>query len=104
MAPQGLFEGLFPEIFLKYPVLISIVVLKLKNEDDILQGISKLDYLLKISIFQKYKEQEKPSTISIDSESELDSSRILNNTSFCSENLRQPTASPIVVSNSNRSS
>lgn len=31
------------------------IVLKLKSTEDILQGISTLDYLFKISIFQKYR-------------------------------------------------
>jgi hypothetical protein len=31
------------------------IVVKFKRTDDILQGISKLDYLLKISYFQRFK-------------------------------------------------
>ena len=28
-----------------------------KNSKDLIQGISKLDYLLKVSVFQKYKDK-----------------------------------------------
>lgn len=49
---QSLFLSTFQFTVLRYfPLAISIVVLKLKREDDLLQGISKLDYLLKVSIF-----------------------------------------------------
>ena len=37
------------------PLLISIVILNFKKDNDLIQGISKLDYLLKVSIFQSYK-------------------------------------------------
>jgi len=40
-----------------YQVLLSALVLK-KSSLDIIQGISKLDYLLKVSYFQKYKNIE----------------------------------------------
>ena len=33
------------------PTINCLVYLKLKNDDDVLQGISKLDYLLKVSRF-----------------------------------------------------
>ena len=32
-------------------------MIMLKNSKDLLQGISKLDYLLKVSVFQKYKDK-----------------------------------------------
>lgn len=35
--------------------LICVAVIMFKKNDDILQGINKLDYLLKASVFQKYK-------------------------------------------------
>lgn len=31
------------------------VILLIKKQQDVLQGVSKLDYLLKVSVFQKYK-------------------------------------------------
>jgi len=37
--------------------LICFTIIKLKSSQDILQGISKLDYLLKVSIFQVYKDK-----------------------------------------------
>lgn len=36
-------------------LMASVIVLKVKSHQDILQGINKLDYLLKVSLFQKYK-------------------------------------------------
>ena len=36
-------------------VTIAWIVIKLKPNDDILQGISKLDYYVKISVFQRDK-------------------------------------------------
>lgn len=38
-------------------LLVTSIVLY-KRTEDILQGISKLDYLLKVSVFQKYKDPE----------------------------------------------
>ena len=35
------------------------IILFLKEEGDILQGINKLDYLLKVSIYQIYKNKQK---------------------------------------------
>ena len=40
------------------PMVNCLVYLKLKNDDDVLQGISKLDYLLKVSRFQIYKDRD----------------------------------------------
>lgn len=37
-------------------LLICYVIVKVKKSQDILQGVSKLDYLLKVSVFQQYKE------------------------------------------------
>ena len=43
-------------LLLNLPVLVfSIIILQVKRNDDLLSGISKLDYLLKISIFQRNK-------------------------------------------------
>ena len=49
-------------------ILIAFTMIKLKKSDDMLQGISKLDYLLKISIFQVYKDKSMIKRYSIDSE------------------------------------
>jgi hypothetical protein len=38
-----------------FQILMAWIVVKFKRTDDILQGISKLDYLLKVSYFQRYK-------------------------------------------------
>ena len=37
-------------------LLIALVIIRFKSSQDILQGVSKLDYLLKVSVFQKYKD------------------------------------------------
>ena len=39
--------------------LVIYSVIKFKRTDDILQGISKLDYYVKVSVFQVYKDNEK---------------------------------------------
>jgi hypothetical protein len=36
-------------------LLIALVIIRFKSSQDILQGVSKLDYFLKASVFQKYK-------------------------------------------------
>lgn len=36
-------------------ILTAFVIVKLKSSQDILQGLSKLDYLIKYSVFQVYK-------------------------------------------------
>jgi len=38
--------------------LVSSCLIFLKGSQDIIQGISKLDYLLKVSVFQHYKDKE----------------------------------------------
>jgi hypothetical protein len=38
-------------------MILSSVIILIKQNDDCLQGLSKLDYLLKISIFQKFKDK-----------------------------------------------
>lgn len=67
-------------------VLCAISLIIYKKTDDILQGISKLDYLLKVSVFQIYKDRElekrKFSIISDDSDC-----RALNPSSVTSEYL-----------------
>ena len=50
-----------------FPIAACILVIKIKKDDDILQCISKLDMLLKISRFQVYKDK------SINKESVLES-------------------------------
>ena len=39
------------------PSLVCLIILKFKKDDDLLNSISKLDWLLKVSIFQKYKDK-----------------------------------------------
>jgi hypothetical protein len=39
-------------------IIYAFVIVVLKRSDDILQGINKLDYLLKVSVFQKYKDSK----------------------------------------------
>jgi len=56
---------------LKIAQLITIITMvKLKSTKDILQGISKLDYLLKISVFQICKSPEDRDAFSINSKTE----------------------------------
>ena len=43
-------------------ILTAYVLIKVKSSQDILQGINKLDYLLKVSVFQKYKDPEAEKT------------------------------------------
>ena len=38
------------------PFTICLVLVRFKSSQDILQGVSKLDYYLKVSVFQKYKD------------------------------------------------
>ena len=38
-------------------LIMAYSIAKIKQSQDCLQGISKLDYLLKVSEFQKYKEE-----------------------------------------------
>ena len=50
--------------FRKYITNLEIIVacmsvIYLKRQDDILQGVSKLDYLIKLSIFQKPRVKKK---------------------------------------------
>ena len=52
---------------LNFPsIIFSLVMLQLKRSDDLLSGISKLDYLLKISIFQRYKGEKQNRTDSVE--------------------------------------
>ena len=39
-------------------MLLIYIVLYVKNAKDLLQGVSKLDYLIKVSCFQKFKDPE----------------------------------------------
>lgn len=48
---------LFPLTNPQY-LLCCVALIIYKKTDDILQGVSKLDYLLKVSVFQKYKDKE----------------------------------------------
>ena len=44
---------------LQFPFLLScLAIIELKGTRDCLQGIAKLDYLFKVSIFQKYRDKE----------------------------------------------
>lgn len=55
---QLLMWSMFINFMLGLPgILQSLIVIKLKSSQDILQGVSKLDYLLKVSVFQKYKDK-----------------------------------------------
>lgn len=36
-------------------ILLSFTIIKVKSSRDILQGVNKLDHLLKVSVFQVYK-------------------------------------------------
>jgi len=38
-------------------LLLALIVIKYKRSEDILEGINKLDYLLKVSVFQIYKDK-----------------------------------------------
>jgi hypothetical protein len=40
-------------------ILLAFSVVYLKKNEDMLQGFSKLDYYLKVSIFQKYKDEDR---------------------------------------------
>ena len=42
-------------------IMLAGIILYLKKDEDILQGINKLDYVLKVSIFQIYKDKQKQS-------------------------------------------
>ena len=49
------------------PLLFGIAIIVFKRTDDLLQGISKLDHLIKVSIFQEYKiKQNRRDTLDID--------------------------------------
>ena len=51
--------GLFIQYKLSIPgVITALVIVKVKSSKDILQGISKLDHLLKVSVFQKFRSKE----------------------------------------------
>ena len=39
------------------PCFMCLIILKFKRDDDLLNSISKLDWLLKVSIFQRYKDK-----------------------------------------------
>ena len=39
-------------------MLLCFAIIKTKGSQDILQGLNKLDYLLKVSVFQVYKQQD----------------------------------------------
>jgi len=45
-------------IFCQPTLLLVFLTIKVKKTSDILQGLSKLDYLLKVSRFQKYKDKQ----------------------------------------------
>lgn len=47
---------LYSDILMLNDVLLCFAIIKVKSSDDMIQGISKLDYLLKVSVFQIYKD------------------------------------------------
>mmetsp|Transcript_24850 Transcript_24850/g.38662 ORF Transcript_24850/g.38662 Transcript_24850/m.38662 type:complete len:142 (+) Transcript_24850:800-1225(+) len=49
--------NLFEEVLQVTSLFMVINLAVFKKSDDVLQGISKLDYLLKASIFQQYKDK-----------------------------------------------
>ena len=40
-------------------LIFAFIIVRVKSSQDILQGVSKLDHLLKVSVFQKYKNTQK---------------------------------------------
>ena len=39
-------------------LIFAFIIVRVKSSQDILQSVSKLDHLLKVSVFQKYKNQQ----------------------------------------------
>lgn len=62
-------------------LLICLVVIKVKSSKDILQGVSKLDYLLVVSVFQIQKEPEGSRQTSFQTE-DRSSGRVINGPSL----------------------
>ena len=59
-------------IFEAFFVIFTVV--KLKSTDDVLQGVNKLDYFIKASVFQVYKKnpnERSKSQMSINEDSEF---------------------------------
>ena len=46
----------YSNVFMLNDVFICYSIIFLKSPQDVIQGISKLDYLLKVSVFQIYKD------------------------------------------------
>lgn len=46
----------YSNVFMLNDVLLCFAIIKVKSPQDVIQGISKLDYLLKVSVFQIYKD------------------------------------------------
>jgi hypothetical protein len=44
---------------------MSVMIIQVKKNDDLLEGISKLDYLVKVSIFQRHKGGPRVDTLAI---------------------------------------
>lgn len=63
-AQTYLIVDLLFQLFWLPLMLMIYLAVYLKTDQDILQGISKLDYLVKLSIFQEYKQKEIGSLIS----------------------------------------
>lgn len=66
-------------------LLICWLMVKVKSPDDILTGINKLDYLLKVSVFQIYKNpalQQNKRQMSTDFEDALDESEARHKREF----------------------
>jgi len=55
---QIIMQEYYGVLYLVPIIFISIVTIYYKSNDDLLQGISKLDVLLKVSVFQRYKDDD----------------------------------------------
>ena len=62
--------NLFSEKINVFDFLNIVNILYVKSTEDVLQGISKLDYLLKVSVFQIYKNPDANRQFSIVSDSD----------------------------------
>ena len=67
-----------------------MITIQLKRTDDILSGISKLDYLLKISLFQKYKGEGGKRIEDIDDEKQTLTYRNLSGMTMRSADFASP--------------
>jgi hypothetical protein len=86
-------------------LLVGLSIVNYKRTDDILEGISKLDHLLMVSVFQRYKGTE----VEIEFSEEDDnlgtrSFRDADGNSFHSSQLPGPSANPSARSTINNPS